>query len=149
MSRTATHHQVHNAGRHLAVAEALLRGFRAALVGPSSNIEVNGHRAQVQVAGMGAWQIQDVDRYTTASIEHVVLVNVTDGRREIYVVPGDWLRRDVRERHNAHLEAHGGSRPRSPGSKHAAIYPEHVREWRDGWDRLESRRQVGDDADDR
>lgn len=51
-----THQQTHDAGRHFAVAEALMRGYQAALVGRSSYIEVNGHKAQVQVAAQGAWR---------------------------------------------------------------------------------------------
>jgi hypothetical protein len=49
-----TKQQTHDAGRHFAVGEALICGYKAILVGRSSFIEVNGHRAQVQVAAMGA-----------------------------------------------------------------------------------------------
>ena len=45
-----THHQTHQAGRHFAVAEALLRGHKAKLRGPQTYIEVNDHVAQVMVA---------------------------------------------------------------------------------------------------
>lgn len=131
-----THQQTHDAGRHLAVAQALLQGYKAALVGRSSYIEVNGQKAQVQVAGKGAWQIDDVDRYTAATIEHVVLVDVTGGLREFYICPGDKLRADVRKRHDEYVTAQGGSRPRNPNSKHSAIYPEQVRKWRGAWKRF-------------
>lgn len=128
-----TNHQIHDAGRHLAVAEALMRGYKAALVGRSSHIEVNGHRSQVQVAAKGAWQIANVDRYIADTIERVVLVDITDDRRKIYICPGDVLRSDVRERYDQFLNRQGGVRPRNPGSKHAAIYPEQVRKWHDNW----------------
>jgi hypothetical protein len=131
-----THQQTHDAGRHLAVAEALMRGHQAALVGRSSYIEVNGHKAQVQVAAKGAWQIEDVDKYTSATIEHIVLVDLTEGLREFYICPGDLLRRDVRERYDQFLTSKGGTRPRNPDSRHSAIYPEQVRKWRNGWSRL-------------
>lgn len=134
--RKPTHQQTHNAGRHLAVAQALLQGYKAALVGRSSYIEVNGHKAQVQVAAKGAWQIDDVDRYTAATIENVVLVDVTGGLREFYICPGDKLRADVRKRHDDYVTAQGGSRPRNPKSKHSAIYPEQVRKWRGAWKRF-------------
>jgi hypothetical protein len=98
-----THKQTHEAGRHLAVAEALMRGYQATLVGRYSLIEVNGHRALVQVAAKGAWQIEDVDKYTSATIDRVVLVNVTDGLREFYICPGDQLRNDVRKRYDEFL----------------------------------------------
>jgi hypothetical protein len=131
-----TNQQTHDAGRHLAVAEALLRGYKAALVGRSSYIEVNGHKAQVQVAAKGTWQIDDVDKYTSATIEHVVLVDVTDGLREFYICPGDPLRGLVRKRHDEYVRSKGGTRPRNPDSKHFALYPEQVRRWRNGWNRL-------------
>jgi len=66
-----THRQTHDAGRHFAVAEALMRGYQAALVGRSLYIEVNGHKARVQVAAKGAWQIEDVDKYTSGTIERI------------------------------------------------------------------------------
>jgi hypothetical protein len=131
-----THPQTHDAGRHLAVAEGLLLGYKSILIGPYSYIEVNGHKAQVQVAGQGAWQIENVDKYTSASIETIVLVDVTDGLREFYVCPGDSLRDDVRKRHEAFVSSKGGTRPRNPDSKHAAVYPEQVQQWRNNWSRF-------------
>jgi hypothetical protein len=113
-----------------------MRGYQAALVGRSSYIEVNGHKVQVQVAAKGAWQIVDVDKYTSATIERVILVDLTDGLREFYICPGDPLRSDVRKRHEQYLASKGGTRPRNPASKHSAIYPEQVRKWRNGWRRL-------------
>lgn len=118
------------------MAEALLRGYNAALVGRSSYVEVNGHKAQVQVAAKGAWQIEHVDKYTSTSVEHIILVDITDGLREFYICPGDLLRRDVRKRHDEFVASQGGSRPRNPDSKHSAIYPEQVRKWRNAWRRL-------------
>jgi hypothetical protein len=131
-----TNQQTHDAGRHLAVAQALLQGYKAGLVGRTSYIEVNGQKAQVQVAAKGAWQIDDVDKYTSAAIGHIVLVDVTDGLREFYVCPGDKLRADVRKRHDDYVTSQGGTRPRNPESKHAAIYPEQVRKWRNAWKRF-------------
>jgi hypothetical protein len=131
-----THQQAHNAGRHLGVAEALMRGYNAVLVGRSSHIEVNGHKAQVQVAARGAWQIDDVDKYASGTIDHFVLVDVTDGLREFYVCPGDQLRRFVRTHHDQFVRSKGGTRPRNPDSRHFALYPEQVQARRNGWDRL-------------
>lgn len=106
-----TNQQTHDAGRHLAVAQALLQGFKAGLVGRSSYIDVNGHKAQVQVAAKGARQIEHVDKYTSASIEHIVLVDVTDGLREFYLCPGDSLRAEVRRRHDDFLARKGALDP--------------------------------------
>jgi hypothetical protein len=80
---TRTHHQTHQAGRHLAVAQALLRGYPASLGGRKlSTIEVNGHTAQVQVAGKGAWIIENVETYVAGTIEIVILVEVSKERPE-------------------------------------------------------------------
>ena len=54
-----THHQTHQAGRHFAVAEALLRGHKAKLRGPQTYIEVNDHEAQV----MGATSFGNVSAH--------------------------------------------------------------------------------------
>jgi len=45
----ATRQQKHEAGRHLVVGEALLRGYDAHTIGPTRLVEVNGHRATVHV----------------------------------------------------------------------------------------------------
>jgi hypothetical protein len=131
-----TNHQVHAAGRHLVVAEALLRGLSSRLQWTQTYVEVNGHKVQVQVAAKGAWQIDDIDKYTSATVEHIILVDITDGRREFYVCPGDKLRAAVRQRHADFVASKGGVRPRNPHSKHSAIQPEHVHKWRNTWARL-------------
>jgi hypothetical protein len=131
-----TNRQKHQAGRHLAVAEALLRGYHATLVGGSSLVEVNGHNALVQTATQGAWIIANVDKYTSGAIDDIILVNITDSLRDFYICPGDLLRNEVRERHDQFLASHGGTRPHNPHSKNAVIYPQQVGQWRGSWDRL-------------
>ena len=130
-----TNRQTHDAGRHFAVAEALMRGYQAALV-DRPYIEVNGHRALVQAAAKGAWQIANVNDYTSGTIEYIILVDLTDDQCEFYICPGDALRTDVREGYDQFLASHGGRRPRTEGSKHSAIYPQQVRRWHNGWSRL-------------
>jgi len=132
-----THHQTHQAGRHLAVAQALLRGCRAKLVGRSTYIEVNGTKAQTQVAGQGAWQIENFETYLAGTIGAVVLVDVTGERPGFFVVPGDELRNLVRQRHDEFLTRVGGTRPRNPDSKHARIDPSDVQRWKDRWELFE------------
>src|SRR5436305_15035485 len=94
-----THQQKHQAGRHLAVAQALLHGHGASRAGPTTYIEVGGRRVQIQVAAQGAWQIDDVDKYLEGTIKAVVLVDISGVAPEYYVVPGDDLRTVVRTRH--------------------------------------------------
>ena len=126
-------HQWHQAERHLAVAEALLHGYPASLVGAQTFVKINSRAAAVQVAAQGAWMIADIDRITAMSSEFYVLVDVTADRREFYVVPGDELRRGVRERRDDFMASVDGVRPRNPDSRHTAIYPTNVAEWRDRW----------------
>ncbi|MFG1744164.1 hypothetical protein ACGFJ4_08335 [Micromonospora chalcea] len=59
-----SNHQKHQAGRHLAVAEALLRGYSASLEGPQAFVKIKGRQAAVQVAAQGAWMIADLHKAT-------------------------------------------------------------------------------------
>ncbi|QOC91761.1 hypothetical protein [Micromonospora craniellae] len=128
-----SNHQKHQAGRHLAVAEALLQGYPAKMIGARTFVEINGRKAAVQVAARGAWMIADIDKMTAMSSDFYVLVDVTAERRDFYVVPGDELRRGVRERHDEFMASVDGVRPRNPDSRHTAIYPTNVAEWRNQW----------------
>lgn len=47
-----THWQTRDAGRRFAAAEALMRGYRAAPIGRSGYIEVNGHKTLVQAVDL-------------------------------------------------------------------------------------------------
>ena len=83
----ATNHQKHEAGRHLAVAHALLRGYPAKLVGPHRYVEINGRSAVVMLAGKGAWQIADLEDFTASNQERYILVDVTDDAAVFYIMP--------------------------------------------------------------
>ena len=133
---TASHQQTHQAGRHLAVAQALLQGLPARIVGQQTHIEVNGHPASVMVAGKGAWMIADVDAFTSTSIETYVLVDVSTRRPDVYIAPGEELRGDVRQRHDEYM-SRVGTRPRNPDSKHTKIEPAEVKQWKSGWKRFD------------
>ena len=43
---------------------------------------------------------------------------------------------DIDHRYGKYLRQHGGARPRTAGSRHYAIKPGHVEEWRERWDML-------------
>ncbi|MEV0217680.1 hypothetical protein [Micromonospora sp. NPDC050695] len=92
--------------------------------------------------------VADIDRMTAMSVDVYVLVDVTEGRRDFYVVPGDDLRAGVRERHDEFIASVGGVRPRNPESRHTAIYPKDVEAWRDRWSLFEDVAQpaIGDAA---
>ena len=65
--------------------------------------------------------------------KHPVRSDVTGPIAEFYLVPGPDLRDGVQERHESFLVEQGGTRPRSPDSKHAAIAPADVARWKDNW----------------
>jgi hypothetical protein len=90
------------------------------------------------LAGMGAWQIADVDDFIASEQARYILVDVTDTTTAIYVVPGGRLREDVRNRHAAFMASVGGTRPRNPASKHSKIEPADVERWRDQWSLFET-----------
>jgi hypothetical protein len=130
-----THHQKHQAGRHLAVGRALLHGYDAELAGQRSTVTVNGRLAQVQVAAQGDWQISDVEKYLDATVAYVVLVDVRDPSAPgFFMAPGEVARELVRRRRDEFMAAHGDRRPRNPDSKHAKIDPHDVQSWKDRWD---------------
>ncbi|MGS2618285.1 hypothetical protein ACVCAH_27720 [Micromonospora sp. LZ34] len=124
--------QIHEAGRHLAVGHALLSGRSASIVGRRTHIEVNGQRAAVMVASKGAWMINNIERFMASSPAAYVLVNVTGPVYKFFVVPGDELRRDVRQRHERFM-ARVVTRPRNSKSLHSKIKPQDVTRWADNW----------------
>ncbi|KUJ44786.1 hypothetical protein ADL17_16710 [Micromonospora maris] len=115
------------------VAEALLQGYPASIVGSWTHVKINRRLAAVQLAAQRSWRIADVNRTVTASIGLYVLVDVTYGRRDFYVIPGDELRRDLAERYPEFMSIVGGERPHNPTSRQAAIYPGQVEAWRNRW----------------
>jgi hypothetical protein len=132
-----SHHQKHEAGRHLVVAQALLRGHPAQLVGRSSLVEINGQRAEVHVATKGNWQIADVDKFVNAKTPRVIFVDLTGTVPEFFIADGDRVRASVRRQHEAYLKRVGGVRPRNPNSKHAAVRGDLVQRWRNRWSLFE------------
>jgi hypothetical protein len=134
----ATNHQKHDAGRHLAVGYALLKGYPAKLVGAQTYVEINGLPAVVMVAGMGAWQIADVEAFGASTHARYILVDVTNGAPDFYIMSGEELRANVGERHAQFMSRVDGKRPRNPDSKHSAIEPSHVRQWQEQWATFEA-----------
>ncbi|MFJ1789603.1 hypothetical protein ACIOML_35505 [Streptomyces anulatus] len=131
-----TNAQKHQGGRHLVLAEALLRGIPSQLHGAATYVDVGPYLVQVMVATQGAWMIADIDTATSLTCERVILIDVTNGRRDFYVAEGAAFRAGVRARHEAFLQKQGGTRPRNPDSKHTAVRPGDVAEWRERWDLL-------------
>ncbi|MFF0234349.1 hypothetical protein [Micromonospora sp. NPDC005254] len=127
-----THQQTHQAGRHLAVGQALLRGHRASLAGAQTFIDIDGRRAAVMVAGKGAWMIADIATFTDSTVATYVLVDVSEAHPRFFIAPGDELRHDVRQRHQQFM-ARVGVRPRNSESRHTKIEPQDVAQWEVDW----------------
>jgi hypothetical protein len=129
----ATRQQKHEAGRHLVVGEALLRGYDAHTIGPTRPVEVNGHRAAVHVKTKGSWQLGDIDKFVGATTERIVFVELTETGPEFFILDGDDARAIVKRDQEQWLKRVGGVRPKTPDSKHAAVNSEHVEPWRNRW----------------
>ncbi|RAO33191.1 hypothetical protein ONO86_04999 [Micromonospora noduli] len=54
--------------------------------------------------------IADIDKMMAMSVDLYMPVDVTDGHRDFYVVPGGNLRARVRERHDEFMASVGGDR---------------------------------------
>jgi hypothetical protein len=130
---SANQHQKHQAGRHLVVAHALLRGLEAKITGRTSLVEINGHRAEIHVAAKGAWQLADVDKFLGATTPRVVFVDLTGTVPEFFILEGARARAIVKRHHDAFLERVGGVRPRNPASKHAAVHRDQVQRGHNRW----------------
>ncbi|MFI6226165.1 hypothetical protein ACIBCR_02460 [Micromonospora echinospora] len=88
-----------------------------------------------------------MSKMTAMSTEFYVLVDVTAGRRDFYVVPGDELRSGVRQRHEEFMASVSGVRPRNPDSRHTAIEPANVERWRDRWSLFDQPTQPAGEVD--
>ena len=128
-----THHQKHEAGRHLVVAQALLRGNSARIVGSSSLVEINGQRASVHVVTKGSWQIGNVDRFLSATTPRVVFVDLRGTVPEFFILEGDSARATVKRHVDEFMKRVGGTRPRNPQSKHAAVRRDQVQRGLNRW----------------
>lgn len=84
------------------------------------------------VAGQGAWMIEDIEKWTAATTEAYVLVDIAQSPAEFYVAPGADLRREVHDRHERFMNR-VVTRPRNPDSKHTKIEPAEVQHWKDRW----------------
>jgi hypothetical protein len=133
----ATNQQKHEAGRHLVVAEALLRGYHAQTVGRSGLVEVNGHQAEVHAKTRGSWQISNLAEFLEATTERVVWVELTETGPEFFIMDGDEARAVVSRGQQEWLKRVGGVRPRTPDSTHAGVRSEQVESWRNRWSLIE------------
>jgi hypothetical protein len=92
----------------------------------------------VKTRRSGTWQTSeregDPDPIPPPTPTFWVFVDLAGGAPEFYVVPDEWMRKDIYENHQAYLARHGGSRAESPDSTHHAIALNRIRQWKDGWE---------------
>ncbi len=131
-------HQVHDFARFRAAAAALVNGYRAVeVVGRHTRLTVDGKTAQVNSRRQpgSPWQF-NADRPVVDDAVAVIFVDLTGDAPDFYIAPGQWVRDDVKQHYAAWLESKGGTRPRNPGSDHAGVELDRIRQWHQRWDVL-------------
>lgn len=83
------------------------------------------------------WQLR-ADHPVVEDAAAVIFVDVTGETPDFYIAPGPWVRDDVKRHFAAWLESKGGTRPRNPGSDHAGVALDRIRQWHRRWDILAS-----------
>ena len=81
----------------------------------------------------GEWPIRDYQREVPSGTVAVVYVDYTDRKPEYYIMPADELREILNEHYHAHLDAHGGQRPRSPLSGNVGLGLGEIQHRHDAW----------------
>ena len=81
----------------------------------------------------GEWPIRDYQREVPSGTVAVVYVDYTDRKPEYYIMPADELREILNEHYHAHLDAHGGQRPRSPESGNVGLRLGEIQHRHDAW----------------
>jgi DNA-binding transcriptional regulator YhcF (GntR family) len=132
-------HRVHEFARYTAAAAALANGYRdVQVVGPQTRLIIDDRIVQVIARRQpgSPWQFT-LDRIVVADAVAVILVDLTGNQPDFYVAPAQWVRDEVTRRHREWLASKGGTRPRNPDSKHAALpLDDAVRRWHRRWDVL-------------
>lgn len=143
--------QVGRAGEYFVAAELLRRGAYAVTFAGNmpeidllaSDVEQTRTVAiQVKTRRSGDWQtgLKEWRRRAPeiSALRFWVFVDLTriGSLPAYYVVPEDWIQRDIDEHHAAYLARHGGKRAATPGSRHHAIRRSRIAQWQDRWDQL-------------
>ena len=98
---------------------------------PSDNRRIH---LRVKTRTAGTWQGSIRDAHPDL---YWVLVEIESGSQPgFFIVPDQWMRRDIHEAHQKYLRRHGGTRAITADSTHHAIEPRRVLQWRSRWDLL-------------
>lgn len=144
--------QVGRAGEHFVAAELHRRGaYAATFSGNMPNIDIlasdvkQGRTVSIQVKTKttGTWHttiLRGKPHEEPATEDRFwILVNI--GRDpelppDYWIVPEWWMVNHIHVLYHDQVAVHGRVRPRNPDSKHFAIIPKNVEEWRRRWDLL-------------
>jgi len=144
--------QVGQAGEHYVAAELHRRGaYAVPFSGNMPDIDILASDVgqtrtvtiQVKTKTAGTWHttvLRGEPRDERADEDRFwILVDI--GRNPevppgYWVVPEWWMVNHIHTRYQERISALGGTRLRNPDSKHFAIIPKNVQEWRNRWDLL-------------
>lgn len=134
-------------GRHVVTQELQDRGLSVTELrrGNLSLLEVRrpgeSRRVHIRVKTRtsGTWQgsIRDGDPDPPAPRpdSYWIFVELEKGSRPgFFIVPDQWMRRNIYEAHQKYLARHGGARAVTADSTHHAIEPRRIMQWRNRWD---------------
>ena len=139
---------VNDRGIAAVVEEVTRRGGRARVeqAGTTREVVVTGEdydgevRLLVRARTAGDWHTRASYGEPRAEDEHPaafwVLVHLSPGTAQCYVVPDWWMRNDIYDKHEDYLRSHRGTGALSPDSDHHAIRTERVAQWLGRWDQL-------------
>jgi hypothetical protein len=91
----------------------------------------------------GSWQFT-LNRIVVDDAIAVIFVDLTGDHPDFYIAPAHWVRNEVEQHYQQWLESKGGERPRNPASDHAALEPDHVRQWHRRWGVLSAKSGVAE-----
>lgn len=123
------------------VATTVLRNGNLVLLEIRSPTDGRRIHLRVKTRTSGTWQgsIRDGDaepRPPQPDTYWVFVELESGGRPGFFIVPDQWMRKDIYEAHRKYLRRHGGVRAVTADSTHHAIEPKRVLQWRDRWDLL-------------
>jgi hypothetical protein len=143
--------QVARAGEHFVAAELHRRGaYAVTFAGNMPEIDIlasDVHQTrtvaiQVKTKRSGSWQTS-LREWTprvpeVAETRFWVFVDLheSEASPDYFIVPEEWVHKDIQRAHSEYLERHGGQRARTPTSKHHAIDRRRIEEWQDRWEQL-------------
>ena len=144
--------QVARAGEHAVAAELHRRGaYAVTFAGNMPSIDILASNIdqtrkvtiQVKTKTSGTWHTsitRGVPRVEDPAEERYwILVDIGKDPEQppaYWIVPEWWMLNHIHVLYHERIAAHGGRRLRNPDSKHFAIIPKNVADWRDRWELL-------------